>query len=65
MGVIDGGQDAYINTTLNSIGKRAGNADLVAVVLALKKARGLNRKYHFGMPVHLLKAWHISKYASY
>jgi len=30
MGVIDGGQDAYINTTINGIGERAGNADLVA-----------------------------------
>ncbi|MEE8194455.1 MAG: homocitrate synthase, partial [Dehalococcoidales bacterium] len=29
-GVIDGGQDAYINTTVNGIGERAGNADLVA-----------------------------------
>lgn len=30
-GAIDGGQDAYINTTVNGIGERAGNADLVAV----------------------------------
>jgi len=29
-GAIDGGQDAYINTTINGIGERAGNADLVA-----------------------------------
>jgi isopropylmalate/homocitrate/citramalate synthase len=65
MGTIDGGQDAYINTTINGIGERAGNADLVAVVLALKKAKGLNRKYHFGIPVHLSKAWKISRYASY
>src|SRR4030042_5353649 len=33
--LIDGGQDAYINTTINGIGERAGNADLVAVILAI------------------------------
>jgi isopropylmalate/homocitrate/citramalate synthase len=65
MGVIDGGQDAYINTTVNGIGERAGNADLVAVVLALKKSKGLAKKYRFGMPIHLSKAWNICKYASY
>jgi isopropylmalate/homocitrate/citramalate synthase len=65
MGVIDGGQDAYINTTINGIGERAGNADLVAVVLALRYSNGLAKKYRFGMPVHLKKAWNICKYASY
>ncbi|MFC1987478.1 homocitrate synthase [Chloroflexota bacterium] len=65
MGVIDGGQDAYINTTINGIGERAGNADLVAVVLALKKSKGLSKKYKFAMPIRLSKAWKICKYASY
>ncbi|MCL0065626.1 homocitrate synthase [Dehalococcoidia bacterium] len=65
MGTIDGGQDAYINTTLNGIGERAGNADLVAVVLALRKSKGLAKKYRFGTPIHLSKAWKICKYASY
>jgi len=65
MGVIDGGQDAYINTTINGVGERAGNADLIAVVLALKKSKGLAKKYRFGMPIRLSKAWKICKYASY
>jgi len=65
MGVIDGGQDAYINTTINGIGERAGNADLVAVVLVLMKSKGLAKKYQFGMPIRLSKAWKICKYASY
>jgi len=65
IGVIDGGQDAYINTTVNGIGERAGNADLVAVILALKKSKGLAGKYRFGTPIHLSKAWKICKYASY
>ena len=38
-GAIDGGQDAYINTTINGIGERAGNADLIAVVLAATKSK--------------------------
>ena len=64
-GVIDGGQDAYINTTVNGVGERAGNADLVAVVLALKKSKGLAEKYKFGRPVRLSRAWKVCKYASY
>jgi isopropylmalate/homocitrate/citramalate synthase len=65
MGVIDGGQDAYVNTTINGIGERAGNADLVAVVLALKKSKDLAKKYRFGTPVDLSKAYKICKFASY
>jgi homocitrate synthase NifV len=65
MGIIDGGQDAYINTTINGIGERAGNADLLAVILALKKSKGLAEKYKFGIPLHLSKLWKICRYASY
>jgi len=65
MGIVDGGQDAYINTTINGIGERAGNADLVAVILALKKSKEIAGKYKFGMPIRLKKAWKICKYASY
>lgn len=64
-GIIDGGQDAYINTTINGIGERAGNADLVAVILALKKSKGLARKYKFGTPIKLSMAWKICKYAEH
>ncbi len=64
MGIVDGGQDAYINTTINGIGERAGNADLVAVILALKKAKDLQR-YEFGMDIDLSKSWNICKYVSY
>ncbi len=65
MGVVDGGQDAYINTTVNGIGERAGNADLVAVVLALMKSKGLASKYEFGTPIKLSTSWKICNYASY
>ena len=65
IGVVDGGQDAYINTTINGIGERAGNADLVAVVLALKKSKGMADRYKLGKSIRLKMAWKISKYASY
>ncbi|MFH1031667.1 MAG: homocitrate synthase [Chloroflexota bacterium] len=65
MGVVDGGQDAYINTTINGIGERAGNADLVGVILALKKSKGLAKKYKFGMPIDLKVAYKICQYAAY
>jgi len=64
-GTIDGGQNAYINTTINGIGERAGNADLVAVILAITKSKGFAKKYQFGVPIDLSKAWTIAKFASY
>jgi homocitrate synthase NifV len=64
-GAIDGGQDAYINTTINGIGERAGNANLVATILAVTKSKGFAEKYHLGSPINLKVAWKISKFASY
>ena len=62
---IDAGQDAYINTTVNGMGERAGNADLVSVILALKHSSGFGRKYELDERVKLKDAWKICKYASY
>ena len=64
-GAIDGGQDAYINTTINGIGERAGNADLIATALAVTKSKGFAKKYQLGKPIDLTKAWKVSKFASY
>jgi isopropylmalate/homocitrate/citramalate synthase len=64
-GAIDGGQDAYINTTVNGIGERAGNADLVATVLAITKSKGFAGKYQLGRPIDLSKSWKIANFASY
>lgn len=64
-GIIDGGQDVYINTTINGIGERAGNADLVAVILAITKSKGFADKYQFGAPINLLKSAKIAEFASY
>jgi isopropylmalate/homocitrate/citramalate synthase len=64
-GAIDGGQDAYINTTVNGIGERAGNADLVAVLLALLKSKDFVEKYCLADNIDLSQAWMIAKFASY
>jgi isopropylmalate/homocitrate/citramalate synthase len=64
-GTIDGGQDAYINTTINGIGERAGNADLVTVILAVTKSKDFAERYQFGSKVKLSKAWKIAKFAEY
>ncbi len=64
-GVLDAGQDAYINTTVNGIGERAGNADLVATVLAVTKSKGFAGKYKLGNHIKLNMAWKIAKFASY
>ena len=60
----DMGQDAYINTCVNGMGERAGNADLVSVILAIKYGNGL-QDYKLDENVNLKFAWKICKYASY
>lgn len=62
---IDGGVDAYINTTVNGMGERAGNADLVSVILAIKYSSGFKDKYILDPGVKLNCAWRIAKFASY
>ena len=62
---IDAGCDAYINTTINGMGERAGNADLVSVILAIKHSSGFAGKYHLDERIKLNHAWKIGKYASY
>ena len=60
----DAGCDAFINTCINGMGERAGNADLVSVILALKYGNGMT-EYELDPVVHLKTAWKICKYASY
>ena len=62
---IDAGVDAYVNTTVNGMGERAGNADLVSVILAIKYSSGFSGRYILDERVKLSHAWRIAKYASY
>lgn len=61
---LDSGCDAYINTCINGMGERAGNADLVSCILAIKYGSGM-KDYALDPRVDLKMAWKISKYASY
>ena len=60
----DAGLDAYINTCVNGIGERAGNADLVSVILAIRYGSGM-QEYCLDESINLKMAWKICKYASY
>jgi len=61
---IDAGFDAYINTTVNGLGERAGNADLVSVLLACKYGAGMD-KYVLDSRIKFSMAWKIAHYAAY
>lgn len=62
---LDAGQDAYINTTVNGMGERAGNADLVSTILAVRYASGMAGKYRLDERVNLKVAWKLAHYAAY
>ncbi len=64
-GALDAGVDAYINTTVNGIGERAGQADLVTTVLALMYGNGLGDRYAMGDMIDLKLAWRLANYGAY
>lgn len=62
---IDAGVDAYINTAINGMGERAGNADLISCLLAVLKSSGFAGKYQIDPQIDLSKAWKLAKYTSH
>ena len=62
---IDAGVDAWINTAINGMGERAGNADLVSCILAILKSSGFKDKYQIDPQIDISKAWKLAKYTSY
>lgn len=62
---IDAGVDAYINTAINGMGERAGNADLVSCLLAILKSAGFKNEYHVDPNIDLSKIWKLAKYTAY
>ncbi|MEV5889302.1 homocitrate synthase/isopropylmalate synthase family protein [Nonomuraea fuscirosea] len=63
LGDLDAGQDAWINTCVNGVGERSGNADLLSTVLAFRHAFGLDAK--IGDPLDLSWARRFALWASY
>ena len=62
---IDAGVNAYINTAVNGMGERAGNADLISCLLAVLKSSGFAGKYKIDEKIDLSKAWKLAKYTAY
>lgn len=60
---VDAGVDAYINATVNGNGERAGQADLLSCILALKYANGL-QGYEIAETLDLSWAWKLGNYVA-
>jgi isopropylmalate/homocitrate/citramalate synthase len=65
LGDLDAGQDAWVNTCVNGIGERAGNADLLSCVLAFQHAFGVAGRAAIGDPLDLSWARRFALWASY
>jgi homocitrate synthase NifV len=65
LGDLDAGQDAWINTCVNGIGERSGNADLLSCVLALRHGFGLPAGAEIGDPIDLTWARRFAHWAAY
>ena len=65
LAAVEAGQDAYINTAINGMGERAGNADLVSCLLACMKSAGFRGKALVDENIDLSKAWKLAKYTAY
>jgi homocitrate synthase NifV len=65
LGDLDAGQDAWVNTCVNGIGERSGNADLLSVILAFSHAFGIAGRAEIGDPVDLSWARRFGLWASY
>lgn len=62
---VDAGMDAYINTAINGMGERAGNADLASCLLAVLKSAGYKNRYKIDENIDLSKIWKLAKYTAY
>jgi len=65
LGDLDAGQDAWVNTCINGIGERAGNADLLSTVLAFRHGFGVAGRAEIGDPVDESWARRCALWASY
>ncbi|HEX6675157.1 MAG TPA: hypothetical protein VF486_09040 [Actinomycetes bacterium] len=65
LGDLDAGQDAWVNTCVNGIGERAGNADLLSCVLAFQHAFGVGERAALGDAIDLSWARRFGLWAAY
>jgi homocitrate synthase NifV len=64
LGCLDAGYDAYINTTVNGIGERAGNADLLSCLLAIRHSPSAKDRELLDGRLDLTKAWRLARYTA-
>jgi homocitrate synthase NifV len=65
LGDLDADQDAWVNTCVNGIGERAGNADLLSCILAFRYGFGVSETATIGDPVDLSWARRFGLWAAY
>ncbi len=65
LGDLDAGHDAWVNTCVNGIGERAGNADLLSCILAFSHAFGVAEEVALGDQLDLSWARRFGLWASY
>ncbi len=65
LGDLDAGQDAWVNTCINGIGERAGNADLLSCILAFSHGFGVAGRARIGDQLDLSWARRFGLWASY
>lgn len=63
-GALDAGVDSYINTSVNGVGERAGQTDLISCILALKFGQDM-QDCEIADPLDLTVADKLAKYVSY
>ena len=65
LGDLDAGQDAWVNTCVNGIGERAGNADLLSCILAFRHSFGVGDRVKLAEEVDLTWARRFALWAAY
>jgi len=67
LGDLDAGQDGWVNTCINGIGERSGNADLLSTLLAFNHGFGMSERsdVSIGDPIDLTWSRRFSAWASY
>jgi homocitrate synthase NifV len=65
LGDLAAGQDAWINTCVNGVGERSGNADLLSCILALRHGFGVAGEVEIGDPLDLSWARRFALWAAY
>jgi isopropylmalate/homocitrate/citramalate synthase len=65
LGDLEAGQDAWINTCINGIGERSGNADLISCILALQHGFGVADRVEIADPLDLSWGRRFALWAGY